>query len=183
MTNYDYSEFTTAKVGDNILAAIRQEAQRQQDAEQAVVELTESLDKAEKHLRHISEVSFPELMEEAQIQTLNTEDGLSIELTEKIRSSIPVDLASQAFAWLEEHDFGNIIKRQVILEFGKDEEKKAQEAVKLLKSHGFHIQIKKTVHPQTLGAFVRDCLANGIAIPTELFGVFRQRLTKIKRNI
>jgi hypothetical protein len=46
---------------------------------------------------------------------------------------------------------------------------------------GISAEEKRNVHPQTLGAFVREQTAAGVALPEQLLGVYRGEQTKIER--
>lgn len=139
-----------------------------------------ALKSAQEEAAQLLEQRIPDLMEELGMKEYPLRDGGTLVCDEKIRASIPVAFASRAFAWLREHGHGPIIKRQVKLDFGMGEEQKATDLVAELKAQGLRPEDKETVHPSTLASFVREQLGEGRDLPMELFGVMRQRFTKLK---
>lgn len=181
---YDYSEFEkkAAPVGDNMLARLAGLAADQAHAEARVTRLDEELKQAKETLRHIAENQMPELMEEVGMETFATTDGLEIKIGSKIRGSIPAASAPAAFKWLEENGHERLIKRTFTIDFNKDEEKWANKFERDLaqRKKPLAVKRKKAVNPQTLCAFVRGQLEEGVAIPMDTFGVYRQRFSTVK---
>lgn len=168
--------------GDNLLAQIAETAREVQQKERFVEELEERLDEEKAALRRLTESALPKLMEAAETDKITTKDGIEIKIDENLRGSIPKANEEDAFEWLEGHGQGKIIKRQFTIEFGKGDEAWANKFEKDLgrRKKPLNVKRKKTVHPQTLLAMLREALANGEDIPLDTFGVFRQRVAKIK---
>jgi len=176
----DYSEYRSSP-GDNLLAQISATAARQKDVEARIEAAEAELKAAQAELRRISEVELPELMDAADVASFTTTEGIKVEVREVIRGGIPSGTAEQAYAWLEDNGHAALIKRQFVIEFNRDEEAWAKKfAADLSKrKQKLRAKIKKTVHPQTLQAFVREQLEEGVEFPMQTFGVFRQRYTKV----
>lgn len=151
-------------------------------AETHVAALEVQLYEAKRILTRIAEVQLPELLEALQLAEFKTTTGLKVTLTEVVRASLPKGAPRlAALSWLRENNYGALIKRSITVEFGKGEDENAQELIETLKKDGLEPSEETTVHPQTLAAFVREKLAAGETIPLELFGVFRQRVAKVKK--
>ena len=180
MTTFDYSGFRDAPA-DNILARLSELAKKQLHAEAEVARLERALKEAQQALQDIKERQVPAVMDEAEMKDFTTRDGLKIKIQEKIRGSIPEATAEQAFAWLEQHKFDNLIKREFKIEFGKDEEAWAKKFMADLakRKRPLKFQVKRGVHPSTLCAFIAEQLAQGTDIPLDVFGVYRQRTSKV----
>lgn len=180
--NYDEFRDVAMVVGDNMMARISGLAGDQAHAEARVLSLSEELKEAKEIVRHISENQMPELMEEAGMEEFTTSDGLvRIQIKGVIRGSIPKATEEVAFKWLEEHGDGELIKRQFTIDFGKGDDKWADKFERDLRQRKrpLNVRRKKAVHPQTLVAFVRERLEQGIPIPMNVFGVHRQRFSKV----
>ena len=181
---YDYSDYRDDRVepGANILARLSGLVDDQLHAEARVARLEQELQQAKETLRHISENQLPALMEEAQMDAFTTQSGAVVKIDQRIRGSIPKATEAQAFAWLEEHGHERLIKRQFVVEFGKEEDKWADKFERDLaqRKRPLAVKRKKTVAPQTLQSFVRGQLEEGVVIPMDTFGVFRQRFAKVK---
>lgn len=177
---HDYSDFKDGP-GDNVLARISGLALDQKEAEAEVARCEEALKKAQEKLRDIAEHQLPALMDEAEVKECVTKDGIKVKIVEKIRGSIPATTAEKAFAWLEDKGFGKLIKREFKIEFGKGDEAWAKkfEADLRKRKKPLKFDIKRGVHPSTLASFVTEQLQEGVDIPLDTFGVYRQRSSKI----
>ncbi len=170
-------------VKDNALAQIKETAEQQERAEIKVEKSEEQLKLDKKELVRIAEKVFPELLHSLEMTEDITVGGLRVQLAEKLRGSIPVAHREEAFKWLDKEDHGNIIKRQIIIEFSKDEEKWAAKFMRDCKQRKkkLNMIVKRSVHPQTLQAWCREMLGDGEDFPMELFGIFLQTFTKVSR--
>jgi hypothetical protein len=83
-------------------------------------------------------------------------------------------------AWLVDNDHGSLIKNQVILNFGKNEDEKATATVEKLKQQGLSPDVKQGVHPQTLNAFIKEQITGGKDIPSDIFGIYVGSRANIK---
>ena len=186
MDQFDYSEFEgeadISSVGANARARLEGLAQDLLGAEALVVSLEEQVKEAKEALRDVKERRLPDLMDELGSVVFETPDGVVIKIAEAIRGSIPAANAEQAFAWLEEHGHGALVKRTITVEFGKGEEQWADRFERdcARRKKPLNLARRRGVHPQTLQAFVRGQLEEGVDVPMDTFGVFRQRFAKVK---
>ncbi len=183
-TEHDYSEFEGDEdVGANLMSRIEGLAQDQLDADTRVAHLEEQLREAKATLRDIAENRLPTLLDEAELgqSTITTPAGIIIKVGEIIRGSIPKPNEVEAFQWLEDNNNGALIKRNFSIDFGKGDDKWADKFQRdcAQRKRPLNIKRKKTVHPQSLQAFVRQRLTDGKPFPMDLFGVFRQRAAKV----
>jgi hypothetical protein len=178
---FDYQEFTE-KPRDKLMKELSEAAIAQMEAEAEVEKAKENLLIKEQELRYISQTLLPKLMDEAGLAKTQTIEGLEISVKEEIRANIPEEKRAEAFAWLEEHQHGDLIKREFKVLFGRDQEEWAAKFEEDLKSseQPLDYQLKRGVHASTLTAFVKAQTAEGNDVPIDLFGVFRQRVSKIK---
>jgi hypothetical protein len=118
-------------------------------------------------------------MEELGMEEFKLKDGSNISVKNVVMASISEDNKPDAFKWLEDNDFDGIIKTKVLSSFGKGEMEDAKEALDTLQKAGFEATMDRSVHAQTLKAFVRERLEVGDNIPIQTFGVFEYKLAKI----
>lgn len=183
---HDYSDIKddeTPKAGSNLMGALIDLSDQLVASETEVARLEELLTEAKANVRRLCEHEIPKLMDGLD-GTFNLPDGRKITITEKVRASIGGDKKPIAMRWLDEHGHGSIIKRKFTIEFGKEQEDWAKEFEKQLKDSPTPLNMKKerTVAWQTLDAFVREQLAEGSDIPLDIFGVYRQRIAKVKED-
>ncbi len=182
---HDYRDFQqVVAVGGNLMSRIEGLAQEQLDAEAMVATLEERLAEAKMAALSIREHKLPDLLDSADLgeSTITTPAGHIIKMGEAIRGSIPKGKEQPAFDWLEDNKNGRLIKRTFIIEFGKGDEAWANKFERdcARRKRTLNLKRKQGVHPQTLQAFVRQQLDEGVAIPMDVFGVYRQRFASVK---
>ena len=151
-------------------------AQEQAQSEATVADLEAQLKQEKAHLRHVSEVQIPELMDELGIETFKTTEGFTITVKEKIRASLTQANLFAGVEWLRENGHGAIVKR--IMSVVPTSEEEAEIIKAALKD--FDLTDKPSVHANTLSKWAREMLEDGRTVPEELFGLFRQRVSKVQ---
>ena len=146
----------------------------------------EEEDKKIKELKRKAELLsgevIPTMMQEMNISTLKLADGSAVEVKPIYGASIPKDKQEGAFKWLRDNGLGDLIKNQIIVAFGRNEDNKAMAYATLAQGKGYEPIQKLKVEPMTLKALVRERLESGKEMPTELFNVFAGNQTKITRS-
>ena len=142
------------------------------------------LAKAQAALKDTREKLIPELMQEMKLKEIKTQEGVEVEVIEKLRASIAQgDMAQQAkaFKWLEDNGHGHLIKREFKIQFGKNEEKWANKFESDLRKRKKPVQVerKQSVHAATLAAFITEQLGKGVKVPLDTFNAFPQHFSKI----
>ena len=128
----------------------------------------------------LSEQTIPNLMQQAGVELIKLEGGVSVEVKPFYSARIPASKSEEAFQWLRDHGHGDLIKNQVSLEFGMKQDNEAKSIVEELKSKGLPVKQKTTVHPSSLRGFVREQIQDlGKDVPAELFGTYVANKTKI----
>ena len=131
---------------------------------------------------HISGEVIPTMMSEMGLAELKLHDGSHLKVSTSYRATITEANKEAAFNWLRENGLGDIIKNEISVSFGRNEDNKAADYAELAKSSGFQPTQKMKVEPMTLKALVRERIEAGKEMPTEIFGVFSENKTTIKRN-
>lgn len=158
------------------LTALANEAKQ---LEFEIIEETVELGKKQGKLEAILKNFIPAIMDELGMEEFKLSDGSQVSVKKVVQASISEDNKPDAFKWLEDHDFDGIIKTKVLSSFGKGEIGDAKEALETLQKAGFEATMDRSVHSQTLKAFVRERLEEGDNIPLQTFGVFEFKLAKI----
>jgi len=138
-------------------------------------------DLKKEYLRISSEV-IPTMMSEMGLAELKLSDGSHLKVSTTYRATITEANKETAFNWLRDNGLGDIIKNEILVSFGRNEDNKAADYAELAKGHGFQPTQKMKVEPMTLKALVRERIEAGKEMPTEIFGVFSENKTTIKRN-
>ncbi len=142
----------------------------------------EYLKQRKKDLELISGEVIPTMLTEMGLSYLKLADGSSVEVKTNYSASITLANKEKAFNWLRENDLGDIIKNELTVSFGRNEDNKAAEYAILAKGQGYQPTQKLKVEPMTLKALVRERIEGGKPLPTEIFNVFIGNKTTIKRK-
>jgi hypothetical protein len=135
-----------------------------------------------KEYQRISGEVIPTMMSEMGLAELKLSDGSHLKVSTTYRATITEANKETAFNWLRDNGLGDIIKNEILVSFGRNEDNKAADYAELAKGHGFQPTQKMKVEPMTLKALVRERIEAGKEMPTEIFGVFSENKTTIKRN-
>ena len=154
------------------LEAMQQQLEIQEDA----------IKEKKKQIQHISGEVIPTMMSEMGLAELKLHDGSHLKVSTTYRATITEANKEAAFNWLRNNGLGDIIKNEISVSFGRNEDNKAADYAELAKGQGFQPTQKMKVEPMTLKALVRERIEAGKDMPTEIFGVFSENKTTIKRN-
>ena len=150
--------------------------------EDEIVEEEKKIKELKRKSELLSGEVIPTMMQEMNISTLKLADGSAVEVKPIYGASIPKDKQEGAFKWLRDNGLGDLIKNQIIVAFGRNEDNKAMAYATLAQGQGYEPVQKLKVEPMTLKALVRERLESGKEMPTELFNVFAGSQTKITRS-
>ena len=152
-------------------------------AHQQQLEVQEdSIKQKKKDIEHLSGEVIPTMLSEMGLSFLKLQDGSSIEVKTNYSATITQANKENAFKWLRENGLGDIIKNEISVFFGRNEDNKAADYADLAKGQGFQPTQKMKVEPMTLKALVCERIEAGKEMPTELFNVFVGNKTNIKRK-
>ena len=141
----------------------------------------DNLKKLKQEEELLSAEIIPTMMTEMNISTMKLADGSAIEIKPVYGASIPKDRQEEAFNWLRKEGLGDLIKNEVTVSFGRNEDNKAAEYAVLAQGQGYQPTQKLKVEPMTLKALVRERIEAGKDMPSDLFNVFAGNRTKITR--
>ena len=151
--------------------------------------LNKRLEQQEENMRNtkseIQKVSgdiIPTMMSEMGLAELKLHDGSHLKVSTSYRAHISEANKEMAFNWLRDNGLGDIIKNEILVSFGRNEDNKAADYAELAKGQGLQPTQKLKVEPMTLKALVRERMEAGKEMPTELFNIYVGNKTTIKRN-
>jgi len=152
-------------------------------AVEKAIELDEKqIKEKKKHLEYLSGEIIPTMLSEMGLSSLKLQDGSSVEVKTNYSATITQANKQAAFNWLRENGLGDIIKNEISVSFGRNEDNKAADYAELAKGQGLEPKQKLKVEPMTLKALVRERIEAGKDMPTEIFNIFVGNKTTIKRK-
>ena len=155
---------------------------RLRDLEDKLKIKEEELKKLKKDVEILSGDVIPTMMTEMNISTLKLSDGSAVEVRPIYGASISPNNREAAFNWLRDNGLGDLIKNEVTVSFGRNEDNKAVEYTVLAQGQGYQPIQKLKVEPMTLKALVRERVESGQDMPSDLFNVFAGNRTTLTRK-
>jgi hypothetical protein len=144
--------------------------------------MEEALKTRKKEIDRISGEVIPTMLSEMGLSQLKLADGSSVDVKPFYSATISAQNKDRAYNWLRTNGLGDIIKNEISVSFGRNEDNKAASYADLAKSNGFQPTQKLKVEPMTLKALVRERIEAGKEMPTEIFNIFVGNKTTIKRK-
>lgn len=177
----DYSQYVSGRIlNSNKLSDLGSMVKDLYEEERNIERIERELAEAKDRARTLSEVLIPDLMTEIGLEKVKTKDGLEVSVKSTVRASVPSDRREAAYDWLDSHGHGALVRREVSVAFRKEQESAARELLDALRGQFPDAREQRFVHHSTLAAWVREQLRKGKQLPTDLFGIYEQRKTKIR---
>jgi len=142
----------------------------------------ESLKNKKKEIERISGEVIPTMLSEMGLSSLKLADGSAVDVKPYYTANISIANREAAYGWLRSNGLGDIIKNDITVSFGRNEDNKAAEYANLAKGQGYQPTQKLKVEPMTLKALVRERIENGKDMPMDIFNVFVGNRTKLTRK-
>ena len=170
------------KLRSDDLDGVSRLAQEAAELEQEIASVEQKLKDKKKALYKITDEQLPEALEEMHLQNFTLTEGSEISVKPIYAASIPKDRRDEAFQWLRAHEFGDLVKNNVTVTFGRGEDDTAKDFIGLCGEQGFVPSQIEKVEPMTLKAWLRERVEEGDPIPLDLFGAFISQRATIKRR-
>jgi len=151
--------------------------------------LEEEMNQLNQALKTNAEIALPEALRAANLKEMPLGEGWFVKIKEITAASISETKKPEAFAWLEQHQLGGIIKRVITISFGRDEEKWAKKFLAdcAKRKKPLNAELKEAVHSGTLTKTIKDMIEEALAegedpkqkVPFELFGVYQAQRAEL----
>ena len=181
MPDFEADQQDAMKRTDNI-QSLADQVERLENFDFSIKNTEEQLKELKKRRDHVSGEVIPTMMSEMGLAELKLHDGSHLKVSTTYRATITEANKETAFNWLRNNGLGDIIKNEISVSFGRNEDNKAADYAELAKGQGFQPTQKIKVEPMTLKALVRERIEAGKEMPTEIFGVYSENKTTIKRS-
>lgn len=114
---------------------------------------------------------IPDTFDSLGIDEIKLSNGMKLKVSQMYVANISKTRLEEAHQWLRDHDAGDLIKTQLILDANLEG---------VLKKLEIEFGRDEKVHNQTLRKFVREKLEAGEEIPHDLFGVHTLKRAELK---
>jgi hypothetical protein len=151
-------------------------------SEDHIANLENLLKEKKRELLKLTDEDLPSMLQEIGLSEFKLEDGSQVTIKPTYGASIKVEDRPQAYEWLRENGYDDIIKNTVTCAFGRGEDDNASAFAALAEKEGFIPSQKEEIHSSTLRAFIKERVENGDEFPSELFGAYVGQRAVIKRS-
>jgi|TARA_R110002167_G_scaffold129147_1_gene311897 hypothetical protein len=181
----------------NEIGAVADMASRMLNLQDEINRSEDALKQKKQDLTKLAEQDLPDLMQELNIKDFTLSNGAKVEVNDIISGSVPaagaidrakgddkVDLEMRqenCFDWLRANGAGDLIKSNVEVQFGRDEDDACNTFIDELQDRHIYYKRAKAVHPGTLNSFIKERLSEGKEVPHDLFRIYTGRKAKIRR--
>lgn len=159
-------------VSDDELNSIGALAKRAKLLEKEIEEIESVVKERKEQLRKLVEDAIPAALEEMGMKEFKMADGSSVAVKPFYSASISANNRAQAYEWLRDNGYDDIIKNTVSVRFGRGEDELCEGLLNLLREKNYPVDQTEKIEPQTLKAFVREMVESGKELPSNLFGVY-----------
>jgi hypothetical protein len=182
----------------NELGAIADLAQQMFDLEEEISAIELSLKQKKQDLNKLANQDLPDLMQELNIKDFSLNNGAKVKVEDVVSASVPSQSSiirakgddkaeleirqQQCFEWLRANGGAELIKSNVEVQFGRDEDALCNEFTQELKNRSLHYKRAIGVHPATINSFIKEKIDNGQNIPRDLFKIYEGRRAKIRKG-
>jgi hypothetical protein len=164
------------------LSELTELAEQLAELDTSIVAKEEEVSTLKQQRKTIAEEHLPQLMEQAGVNTLELSDGRKIAIQEFVDARIKDP--NTAFDWLRETNNESIIKNQITLSLGRNEDALAQEIMNKIQREYGDVQVDNriSVHNMTLKSFCKEALDNpelAETLPKQAFGIYEGKRAKV----
>jgi hypothetical protein len=156
-------------------------AERQMMLEDTKDRLEAEIKDINRQLEEVATKLLPNAMQALGLEEIKLTDGSKVSVSQFYSASIKEENRDPAHTWLRDNGHGGLIKNDFEINFGKGEDKKAEDLRKVLVKKQVPFAEHSSVHSSTLRAWLKEQIEGGVNVPLELFGAFIGRKAKIKR--
>lgn len=180
LTNLFEQDSNAFKVEDDKLSGIAALGKRAKELEKQIDEQELVLKGIKEQFRKLTEESIPEALTELGMKGFVMDDGSQVTVKPFYSASIPEARRAEAYQWLRDHGFDDIIKNTVSVRFGRGEDELCARLINLLGTQGFPAEQAEKIEPATLKAWAKEQVERGNAVPADLFGLYIGQKATIK---
>ena len=178
----DIENMSKLDIDQDKVKLISDRCQELTNIKQKQKEIEDQLSEVKNKGRDLEERVVPEMMAEAGVSKLKMKNGTEVEVKPFYAAKIPESRTEEAFSYLRNNGFEDLIKNTVTASFSRGQDNQVSELIRVCEEHKFSYVKKEKVEPMTLKAFVREQVEGGKELPFDLFGVYIANKTKLTKK-
>lgn len=174
-------EEAQASSNPNTIKEVRKLGKQLIDGEKQIEDVEAVLTELRGTQNHLKTVILPDKMAEAGMLDFTLDDGFKVEVGQYVSGSLPKEeeLKERAIDHLVKLKADGLIKTTVTITFGRKEFKLAQKLFSQLVKMDYSPAMQTGVHPQTLMAWAREAIEDGVKLNLSTLGLTAGRIAKV----
>ncbi len=174
-------------VNDADLGTVSSLADRMVELQKEIDDDEEALNLKKARLWKLRTDELPAAMAAVGLKDFTLTTGQKIEIKDVFKAGLPnrekePELRSKAFEWLKANGAEELIRRNIVLSFGKGQDALADEAIKILADLKVSPAVDEPdVHWKTLTSWSKEQHEKGKALPKDLLGLHIGLEAKVKK--
>lgn len=152
-------------------------ANAQVTLQDAISRMEDDLKELNKQLVKVSHFEIPKMMGDLGMTGFTLSNGMKVSVRPFYTGRITDE---KAYVWLIERGHGDLIKAQVIIEYGAGDSDQIKRLAEVFEENEIEFEDKRSIHHMTLGAFIREQAEAGTPVDDKLFNVYSGFKTSIK---
>lgn len=178
----DYADYLNDAPTDQGVSTLSNLGKQLVDAEVKVLEAEKALKQAQLLKQDIEERMIPEAMREAGVEELKLAGGVVIGIKPILSVTVKKENKQRVLNWLEKSGHAGIIKRTLKVAFRKDQQKDADNLIKVLvEDHKMPTKEEREYASATLKKIVKDRREAGQYVP-EIITVYSAEKAEIVKG-
>ena len=170
--NFEEDQQQVIRKTDNI-QSLADQVEKLEDLQKRLELQEDNLKNTKKQIDHLSGEVIPTMMSEMGLSHLKLMDGSSVDVKPNYSASISIANREAAFGWLRNNGLGDIIKNEISVSFGRNEDNKAADYANLAESHGLYLQLLCRLKPTLFcKSSIISCLVIFVATKRHEYLVF-----------
>jgi hypothetical protein len=164
---------TIDQITEDRLALVATLSQEMRDTAARIERTETALSELKAAYRRIEEERLPAAMAELGLAKITLSTGESVEVKPEVHASIPARHKQDAYQWLRENGFADLIGNKLTIEFARGQDDEATDTLAKLREKfpDRPVELVESVHHSRLRSFVREQFESGNPVPEGLFGV------------
>ena len=135
----DLEQEAKVTIDTSLTSDIAKECNKLLELQKQIKEQQEATKKLEEQERFISEQRIPDLMQQAGVRSIELTDGYKVDLRQVVSAKIPASKTEEAFTWMRENGYGDLIKNQMTTNFSRSQDNEAAALYDELVNRGFTV--------------------------------------------
>jgi uncharacterized metal-binding protein len=121
--------------------------------------------------KEIEEVKLPGVLQALGMSDFGLTDGSKVKIDPAFQGSVAIkdpEQRKKQIDWLVKNDGQDLVRNEISISFGRGQDAEAKAVCDILNEYHITYEIGESVHSGSLGAFIKEKMANGEDVPLDV---------------